>query len=638
MNHRPNALAIALALATVAGGAGAAQRVDLHAQNAAQLGQQYRIATRGAAVATAAVRHAEMISLDASSGLQSLNSRSDERGNRQHRYQLTWRGLPVFGQHVIVSEDAGGNVRTIFGERIQGLDAELPSATPRLDRARALQLAKRAAFGARQAQMRIDAQKIEPVVFLDRNDRAHLAYRVDLSADSLKGGEMTAPLLMLDAHTGKVLMQIDNLQHAKIGTGPGGNQKTGQYEYGTDFGFLDVAQNGGNCVMQNANVKTINLNHATNGTTVHSYACPRNTVKSINGAFSPLNDAHFFGGVVYDMYQGYLNMPALTVQLTLRVHYSNNFENANWDPQRKIMTFGDGANRFHPLVSLDVLGHEVSHGFTQEQSGLIYSGQSGGINEAFSDMAGEASEFFMSGTNDFMVGAQIVKGTGALRYMANPPQDGRSIGHARDYRDGMDVHLSSGVFNKAFHLIATSAGWDTRKAFVTFAKANIDYWTPNSTFVQGACGVEQAAADLGHSVADVSAAFAAVGVDCPGGTGPGPGTGTQTYSNGTDVAIGDNTTVESAIAVSGRSGNAPANASVSLNIVHTYRGDLKVDLVAPDGSLYNLHNRSGGSADNLSGSFPLDLSSETLNGTWKLRVNDNSNNDTGRIDSWSITF
>jgi len=129
-----------------------------------------------------------------------------------------------------------------------------------------------------------------------------------------------------------------------------------------------------------------------------------------------------------------------------------------------------------------------------------------------------------------------------------------------------------------------------------------------------------------------------VGVDCPGGTGPGPGPGTQTYSNGTDVAIGDNTTVESAIAVSGRSGNAPANASVSLNILHTYRGDLKVDLVAPDASLYNLHNRGGGSADNLSGSFPLDLSSETLNGTWKRRVNDNASNDTGRIDSWSITF
>ncbi|QQQ02952.1 S8 family serine peptidase [Lysobacter enzymogenes] len=114
--------------------------------------------------------------------------------------------------------------------------------------------------------------------------------------------------------------------------------------------------------------------------------------------------------------------------------------------------------------------------------------------------------------------------------------------------------------------------------------------------------------------------------------------GAQTYTNGTDVAIRDNATVESAITVSGRSGNAPTNAQVSVNIIHTYRGDLKVDLVAPDGSLYNISNRSGGSADNVTGTFTFNLSSEPLNGAWKLRVNDNAYLDTGRIDTWSITF
>ena len=114
--------------------------------------------------------------------------------------------------------------------------------------------------------------------------------------------------------------------------------------------------------------------------------------------------------------------------------------------------------------------------------------------------------------------------------------------------------------------------------------------------------------------------------------------GTQTYTNGTDVAIRDNATVERSIAVSGRSGNGPTNASVSVNIIHTYKGDLKVDLVAPDGSLYNIHNRTGGSADNVSGTFTFNLSSEPLNGTWKLRVNDNAWFDTGRIDTWSVTF
>jgi acid phosphatase type 7 len=116
------------------------------------------------------------------------------------------------------------------------------------------------------------------------------------------------------------------------------------------------------------------------------------------------------------------------------------------------------------------------------------------------------------------------------------------------------------------------------------------------------------------------------------------GGSTQTYANTADYAIADNATVDSPITVSGRSGNAPSNASVTVAIVHTYSGDLKVDLVAPDGTLYNLHNRTGGSADNVNKTVTLNLSSEALNGTWKLRVNDNAGGDTGRIDSWSITF
>ncbi len=116
--------------------------------------------------------------------------------------------------------------------------------------------------------------------------------------------------------------------------------------------------------------------------------------------------------------------------------------------------------------------------------------------------------------------------------------------------------------------------------------------------------------------------------------------GVQTYTNGTDVNIPDNnaTGVSSNIVVSGRSGNAPSNASISVNIVHPYKGDLIVDLIAPDGSVYNLHNRTGGSADNVSGSFSKNLSSEALNGTWKLRAADRASADVGKIDTWSITF
>ena len=114
--------------------------------------------------------------------------------------------------------------------------------------------------------------------------------------------------------------------------------------------------------------------------------------------------------------------------------------------------------------------------------------------------------------------------------------------------------------------------------------------------------------------------------------------GTQTYTNTTDYPIADNATVNSLIVVSGRSGNAGTAVPVAVNIVHTYKGDLKVDLVAPDGSVYVLHNRTGGSADNIVQTFTVNLSTEALNGTWNLRVNDNAASDTGYINSWSVTF
>ena len=96
--------------------------------------------------------------------------------------------------------------------------------------------------------------------------------------------------------------------------------------------------------------------------------------------------------------------------------------------------------------------------------------------------------------------------------------------------------------------------------------------------------------------------------------------------------------MNSPITVSGRTGNGSATTPVAVNIVHTYKGDLKVDLVAPDGTVYVLHNRTGGSTDNINQTYSVNLSSEALNGTWNLRANDNAAGDTGRIDSWSITF
>ncbi|MFI1654621.1 S8 family serine peptidase [Streptomyces sp. NPDC020472] len=117
-----------------------------------------------------------------------------------------------------------------------------------------------------------------------------------------------------------------------------------------------------------------------------------------------------------------------------------------------------------------------------------------------------------------------------------------------------------------------------------------------------------------------------------------PPTGTV-FTNSTDVAIPDNTTVSSSIAVTGRTGNAPATLKVGVDIKHTWRGDLVVDLVAPDGTVRNLKTSSSSdSADNVQTTYTVDASSEVANGTWKLQVRDVASGDTGYIDSWSLTF
>ncbi|MFF4320247.1 M28 family metallopeptidase [Streptomyces sp. NPDC001568] len=116
---------------------------------------------------------------------------------------------------------------------------------------------------------------------------------------------------------------------------------------------------------------------------------------------------------------------------------------------------------------------------------------------------------------------------------------------------------------------------------------------------------------------------------------PGP-----SFENTTDVNIPDSPAagVNSPITVSGVAGNAPATTKVDVNIVHTYRGDLQIDLIAPDGTAYRLKNSSSDSADNIIASYTVNASSEVANGVWKLQVKDVAAQDVGYINSWKITF
>jgi peptidyl-Asp metalloendopeptidase len=211
---------------------------------------------------------------------------------------------------------------------------------------------------------------------------------------------------------------------------------------------------------------------------------------------------------------------------------------------------------------------------------------------------------------------------------------GHEVGHLQSARHDPANDPSTTPYAYGHGYQYPSGGWRTIMAYACSGGcARLNYWSnPNRTYN----GVPMGTASQSHNQRVLENTKATVAAFRGGGTTP-PPTG-QTYTNGTDYAINDNATVESPIAVSGRSGNAGTSVPVAVNIVHTYRGDLKVDLVAPDGSVYVLHNRSGGSADNINSTYTVNLSSEALNGTWRLRVNDNANQDTGYINSWSITF
>lgn len=162
---------------------------------------------------------------------------------------------------------------------------------------------------------------------------------------------------------------------------------------------------------------------------------------------------------------------------------------------------------------------------TERYSGLIYREQPGGINESFSDIAGEVAEAFMNRQankeNDWLVGATIMKGADkAMRYFSDPTLDGNSIAHTRNYSSSTDPHYSSGIFNKAFYNLATRDNWGIKKAFSVFLAANQVYWRPESTFDNAACGVVRAAGDLAISATEVSEiiqSFQSVGVNatCP---------------------------------------------------------------------------------------------------------------------------
>jgi len=426
----------------------------------------------------------------------------------KYKYLQYSHGIPVFSTLLTHSETS--TIKTNWwGTLLSGIDGDIKQFKPQLTANEALLKAKQSMKIDNPSSTRVD----QSTLYIKQNKTTKRAELVYIVSFYMEGNKPQRPHFIIDAMSGEIIHQWEGLT-TRDANGPGGNEKTGLYTYGTDYPSFDVSDT---CEMKNPMVETYNLNGLRSGGTLFQFNCPTNTFKKINGAYSPLNDAHYFGGIVYQMYKNWYGMEPLNTVLRMRVHYGNNYENAYWDGEQ--MTFGDGGSDLYPLTVLDVTGHEISHGVTEQNSNLIYEFQSGGINEAFSDMAGETAENYrqtlVGKTNDWIIGANVIKGPAGtgLRYFADPTRDGASIDHAKDYRDDMDVHYSSGVYNKAFYNLATTPDWGIRKAFEVFLTANRVYWTSDATFETAACGVNKAAGDFNYPIADVIKSFQDVGVD-----------------------------------------------------------------------------------------------------------------------------
>jgi hypothetical protein len=203
--------------------------------------------------------------------------------------------------------------------------------------------------------------------------------------------------------------------------------------------------------------------------------------------------------------------------------------NACWDGDKLNMGQGGawGSNAFYEWAgALDAVGHELNHGFTQHHSALVYSSQSGGLNESFSDVAGTIAEFYHDGEGaDFNLFEDIWSGE-AFRFMCDPEKDGQSIGDAGDFNGSIDVHYSSGVPNRAFCLAVgrykASTGIQSTMTGVyamghVWYAANAAYWTSGTSWEEACRGTIDAARALGYSsdvVQGLADSWADVGVAC----------------------------------------------------------------------------------------------------------------------------
>jgi len=474
----------------------------------------------------------------AAHGLVEGRARTDDRGTSHIRYQQRYEGLDVFEGEVIVHIDERDEV-----ELTSALRGNL-----QLDTRAAVDSATAAATAAHEAGLAGQFEATPVLKVLPRGERSdydRLVWHVRVTG-ATPFDPMVQWDVFVDAKTGEVAWAFDSLQTtAAVGTGK--TMYSGDVSVSTDFTsstyyLRDLTRGGGNYTCDVNNRTDSIFRRATCTTFTRSNNIFGNNVKDSSDRATAGADAHFGLQTTWDYFKnvhGRNGIDNLGKKTYSRVHYGKSYENAFWSDSCFCMTYGDGKTTFYPLVSIDVAGHEMSHGVMSKEANLTYSGESGGLNESSSDIFGSLVEFHAGNTldtPDWWIGERIYRSnwsgstytqTKALRYMDDPAKDGRSPACWSSGLGSLDVHYSSGPNNHMFYLLANGGtskcngqsvtGLGRDKAGRIWYKAIADYMTASTNYAGARTACLNAATALYGAGSPeynaVVAAYAAINVN-----------------------------------------------------------------------------------------------------------------------------
>ncbi|MFI6036379.1 M4 family metallopeptidase [Streptomyces sp. NPDC051315] len=403
---------------------------------------------------------AQEIGLGAQEKLVVRDVVKDADGTLHTRYERTYAGLPVLGGDLVVHESATGARQGVT--KATNATIKVASLSPAVAAAKAesqaLSLAKAAGSEDTEA-----SQAPRKVIWAGNGSKPTLAYETVVGGLQ-EDGTPNELHVITDAATGKKLYEYQGIETGAGKSLYSGTVTLGTYLSGSTYQLYDTSRGGH---------KTYNLARGTSGTgtlfTDADDTWGTGVASSSSTDQTAAVDAAYGAQTTWDFYKNTFGRNGIKnngVAAYSRVHYGNAYVNAFWSDSCFCMTYGDGSGNVKPLTSLDVAGHEMTHGVTSNTAGLNYSGESGGLNEATSDIFGTAVEFYAansSDTGDYLIGEKIdIRGNGTpLRYMDQPSKDGSSANYWSSTLKNLDVHYSSGPANHFFYLLSEGSGSKT---------------------------------------------------------------------------------------------------------------------------------------------------------------------------------